>query len=49
LRAAVVGSLLMGVLNKGLILVGFQPSNQMIARDLIILIAVTLTPREPNR
>jgi ribose transport system permease protein len=28
---------------------GFQPSDQMIARGLIILIAVTLTLREPNR
>jgi ribose transport system permease protein len=39
----------MCVLNNGLILMGFQPSDQMIARGLIILIAVTLTPREPNR
>jgi ribose transport system permease protein len=46
---ALVGSLLMGMLNNGLILMGFQPSDQMIARGLIILIAVTLTLREPNR
>ena len=46
---ALVGSLLMGTLNNGLILMGFQPSDQMIARGLIILIAVALTLREPNR
>ena len=46
---ALVGSLLMGMLNNGLILMGFQPSDQMIARGMIILIAVTLTLREPNR
>jgi ribose transport system permease protein len=39
----------MGVLNNGLILMGFQPSDQMIARGRIILIALTLTLREPNR
>jgi ribose transport system permease protein len=36
-------------LNNGLILMGYQPSDQMIARGLIILIAVALTLREPNR
>ena len=46
---APIGSLLMGVLNNGLILAGFQPSDQMIARGLIILIAVAMTLREPNR
>ena len=46
---ALIGSLLMGVLNNGLILAGFQPSDQMIARGLIILIAVAMTLREPNR
>lgn len=46
---ALIGSLLMGTLNNGLILMGFQPSDQMIARGLIILIAVALTLREPNR
>jgi ribose transport system permease protein len=46
---AVIGSLLMGMLNNGLILMGYQPSDQMIARGLIILIAVALTLREPNR
>jgi ribose transport system permease protein len=46
---ALIGSLLMGVLNNGLILWGFQPSDQMIARGLIILVAVAMTLREPNR
>lgn len=46
---ALIGSLLMGMLNNGLILMGFEPSDQLIARGLIILIAVALTLREPNR
>jgi len=46
---ALIGSLLMGMLNNGLILMGFQPSDQMIARGLIILVAVALTLREPDR
>jgi ribose transport system permease protein len=46
---ALIGSLLMGILNNGLILMEYQPSDQMIARGLIILIAVALTLREPNR
>jgi len=46
---ALVGSLLMGMLNNGLILMGFQPSDQLIARGAIILIAVALTLRDPNR
>ena len=46
---ALVGSLLMGMLNNGLILMGFQPSDQMIARGLIISIAVAFTLRDPTR
>ena len=46
---ALIGSLLMGMLNNGLILMGFEPSDRMIARVLIILIAVALTLREPDR
>jgi ribose transport system permease protein len=46
---ALIGSLLMGTLNNGLILMGYQPSDQMIARGWIILVAVALTLREPNR
>ena len=34
---ALIGSWLMGMLNNGLILMGYEPSDQMIARGLIIL------------
>ncbi|MEX2543050.1 MAG: ABC transporter permease [Trueperaceae bacterium] len=43
---ALVGSLLMGMLNNGLILMGLSVSQQMIVRGAIILIAVSLTLRE---
>ncbi len=46
---ALVGSWLMGMLNNGLILMGYDPSDQMIARGLIILAAVALTLRESDR
>jgi len=46
---ALVGSLLMGMLNNGLILMGLSVSEQMIVRGLIILAAVALTLREPQR
>jgi ribose transport system permease protein len=46
---ALVGSLLMGMLNNGLILMGLAVSEQMIVRGLIILAAVALTLREPQR
>jgi ribose transport system permease protein len=46
---ALVGSLLMGMLNNGLILLGLAVSEQMIVRGLIILAAVALTLREPQR
>ena len=46
---ALVGSLLMGMLNNGLILMGLRVSDQMIVRGLIILAAVALTLREKNR
>lgn len=46
---ALIGSLMMGMLNDGLILMGYQPSDQMIGRGLIILLAVALTLREPDR
>jgi ribose transport system permease protein len=46
---ALVGSLLMGMLNNGLILMGLSVSEQMMVRGLIILSAVALTLREPNR
>jgi ribose transport system permease protein len=46
---ALIGSLLMGTLNNGLILMGLAVSEQMIVRGLIILVAIFLTLREPQR
>jgi ribose transport system permease protein len=42
---ALVGSLLMGMLNNGLILMGLSVSEQVIARGCLILLAVALSPR----
>jgi ribose transport system permease protein len=44
-----IGSLLMGMLNNGLILMGLAVSEQMIVRGFIILVAIALTLREPHR
>jgi ribose transport system permease protein len=46
---AFIGSLLMGMLNNGLILMGLAVSEQMIVRGFIILVAIALTLREPHR
>lgn len=46
---ALVGSLLMGMLNNGLILMGLSVSDQMIVRGLIILIAVAISLRDSGR
>ncbi len=46
---ALVGSLLMGMLNNGLILMGLSVSDQMIVRGLIILVAVAVSLREKSR
>ena len=43
---AIVGSLIMGVLTNGLILMGLTVSEQMIARGIIIIGAVALSLRE---
>lgn len=43
---ALVGSLILGMLNNGLILAGLSDPEQQIARGLIILVAVALTLRE---
>lgn len=43
---ALVGSLVMGVLNNGLILMGFSVTEQDIARGVIIIVAVALSLRE---
>lgn len=42
---AVVGSLLVGLINNGLILMGLQFSQQVIARSILIILAVALTGR----
>ena len=46
---ALLGSLMMGMLNNGLILMGLQVSDQMIVRGLIILLAVAISIREVRR
>jgi ribose transport system permease protein len=46
---ALAGSLILGVVNNGLILSGFSTSEQQIAQGVIILVAVALTLREPAR
>jgi ribose transport system permease protein len=43
---ALVGSLILGMLNNGLILAGLSDPEQQIVRGLIILVAVALTLRE---
>lgn len=46
---ALVGSLMMGMLNNGLILMGLSVSDQMIVRGLIILVAVAVSLRDKSR
>ena len=46
---ACVGSILMGMLNNGLILMGLSVSEQMIVRGLIILFAVAVSLRDLGR
>ena len=43
---SIVGSLMMGVLNNGLLLVGLDVSEQFIARGIIIVIAISISLRE---
>jgi len=43
---AVVGSIIMGMLNNGLILMGLDVAEQMMARGVIIILAVALSLRE---
>ena len=45
---ALLGSLILGTLTNGLILWGFSSSEQMIAQGVLLLIAVSLTLREPK-
>ena len=46
---ALLGSLMMGMLNNGLILMGLAVSDQMIVRGLIILVAVAFSLRDTRR
>jgi len=43
---AMVGSIILGMLNNGLILMGLEVAEQMMARGMIIIVAVTLSLRE---
>jgi ribose transport system permease protein len=45
---ALVGSLIMGMLTNGMILWGFSSSEQLIARGVLLLLAISLTLREPK-
>jgi ribose transport system permease protein len=45
---ALVGSLIMGMLNNGLILSGLSASEQLIAQGVLLLLAMSLTLREPK-
>jgi ribose transport system permease protein len=46
---ALIGSLILGTLTNGLILWGFSSAQQMIAQGVLLLVAVSLTLREPAR
>jgi ribose transport system permease protein len=45
---ALVGSLIMGMLTNGLILWGLSSSEQLISQGALLLLAITLTLREPK-
>ena len=45
---ALVGSLIMGMLTNGMILWGLSSSEQMISRGILLLLAISLTLREPK-
>jgi ribose transport system permease protein len=45
---ALLGSLILGMLTNGLILWGFSSAEQMIAQGVLLLIAISLTLREPR-
>lgn len=46
---SLLGALIMGILNNGLILMGFSVDQQMIFRGLIIIVSVALTMREKSK
>jgi ribose transport system permease protein len=40
---AIIGSLIIGVINNGLVLVGVTPSIQLIIKGIVIILAVSLS------
>ena len=48
ITGAVTGALIMAMLNNGLILMGLEVADQLIARGLIIIVAVALSMRAPR-
>lgn len=48
IAGAVTGALIMAMLNNGLILMGLEVADQLIARGLIIIVAVALSMRAPS-
>jgi ribose transport system permease protein len=49
IMGAVIGSWLMGLINNGLILSGFSTNEQMIARGLILIVAVAIGVKEQKK
>jgi ribose transport system permease protein len=45
---ALVGSLIMGMLTNGLILWGFSSSEQLISQGILLLLAISVTMRQPR-
>lgn len=45
---ALAGSIIMGMLNNGLVIMGLSVAEQMIVRGVIIIVAVALSLREPR-
>ena len=45
---ALVGSLIMGMLTNGMILWGLSSSEQLVAQGIVLLLAISLTLREPK-
>ena len=41
---SIVGALMIGLINNGLLLMGLEYSQQLIARGIIIILAVALSP-----
>jgi len=46
---AVIGSIIMGMVNNGLVLMGLDVAQQMVARGILIIVAVALSLREAPR